>query len=338
MSGPLPPVLQPLGLPASWIYQFAVARRNARFERQGATRRLPVPVVSVGNITVGGTGKSPVTRWIARRLMASGARPAIALRGYRSRGGVSDEACEHEALLPGVPVIVGADRFASVQAAMDRGVFFDCLVLDDGFQHRQLHRDLDVVLIDRRRPGLDGRLLPFGWLREPPSALARADAVLVTNAEHPDPELAARIERWHGRPPLGWFRHAWSGLQVHDQAGSRRVEVAWLAGQRVATALGIGNPAGIVRRIEDAGAEVVEQVPLVDHAAFGPRTVLRLAASFRGADTLLVTRKDWAKLERVIDSAFVGPVALPLLEVQPVAEIGAFGAMLDAIASAARSE
>ena len=157
MSGPVPWLPAAVGVPLSWCYGAAVRLRNAWWAHR-TPLEARVPVVSVGNLVVGGSGKSPMVRWIAERLAASGRHPAIALRGYRRsedpRLPAGDEAAEHARLLPGVPLAVGADRSAAIAALLARSPAVDVVVLDDGFQHRRLARRLDVVLVDATRaPG-----------------------------------------------------------------------------------------------------------------------------------------------------------------------------------------
>ena len=160
-------------LPASWVFGAIVARRNARFDA-ATLRRAALPSLSVGNLTVGGTGKTPVAAWCVEQLRARGARPAIVMRGVGD-----DEWRVHGLLNPGTPVIVSADRSDGVFTARARGA--DCVVLDDAFQHRQAARVADVVLVSA--DGFSGRahLLPAGLYREPLTALRRAQAVLVTD-------------------------------------------------------------------------------------------------------------------------------------------------------------
>ncbi|MBA3709812.1 MAG: tetraacyldisaccharide 4'-kinase, partial [Planctomycetes bacterium] len=144
-----------LAAPAAWGYGAAVAVRNAAFDRSlRRVRRLGVPVISIGNLTAGGTGKTPVTRMIAQMCVGLGATPAVLSRGYRGSDGANDEA----QLMGGIPVHCDADRAAAGMRAIAAGA--TCLLLDDGFQHRQLHRDLDIVLVDATRPW--GGLLPCG--------------------------------------------------------------------------------------------------------------------------------------------------------------------------------
>ncbi|MFZ9882675.1 MAG: tetraacyldisaccharide 4'-kinase, partial [Phycisphaerales bacterium] len=185
--------------PATWLmaraYGAGVAYRNARFDRGVGVHRLEVdgvrpPVVSVGNLTAGGTGKSPFVAWIAREIAERGAKPVIAMRGYRGSadgaGGVkSDEALEYASTAPDAVVVVGARRREMLRRALADATWLDraVIVLDDGFQHRGLARDLDIVLVDATRTGLDGDLLPNGWLREPARAIRRAGGFAVAAAQ-----------------------------------------------------------------------------------------------------------------------------------------------------------
>jgi tetraacyldisaccharide 4'-kinase len=173
--------------PAAALFRAGVGARGALYDR-GVLRveRLPVPALSVGNLTVGGTGKTPVAAWLAERLRARGARPALVLRGV---GG--DEPRVHALLNPDVPVVTGADRVAGVRAAVALGA--DSVVLDDGFQHRRAGRDADLVLVSAERFDAGSvRLLPAGPYREGLAALARASAAAVTR-KVASPEHAAAI-------------------------------------------------------------------------------------------------------------------------------------------------
>ncbi|MHC4129055.1 MAG: tetraacyldisaccharide 4'-kinase, partial [Planctomycetota bacterium] len=181
MSGPLPGYLGALAVPASWLYGLAVAVRNRRFAHGDRVTAVGVPVVSVGNITAGGAGKTPTVTWMAAWLRAAGHNPAIAMRGYMARPDEpGDEQQEHVARLPDIHVVADPDRVGALRAFLPAHPDVDCVLLDDGFQHRHLHRDLDLVLIDATRDTMTDRLLPRGYLREPLSNLRRADAVVVT--------------------------------------------------------------------------------------------------------------------------------------------------------------
>ena len=310
MSGPLAPWLAPIAWPASVLYGLALHAREAMLA--GVTPwQAPRPVISVGNVTAGGTGKSPMVRWLCERLRSMGRSPAVVMRGHRG-GERSDEVLEHRMEMPGVPVVVGADRRQAIERllAVEPGV--DAIVLDDGFQHRRVARDLDLVLVDATRPAIDGALLPLGWLREPARALHRADAVVVTRATGVDEALAACIERHHGRVPIAWSNHAWAGLVVWEPSGEVRAPVDRLRGLRVAVWAGIGNRHAFVAQVRAGGAEVVQVPALADHAAYDAASVARLAADCRaaGATTVVCTAKDWVKIREIVPScglAFARP-------------------------------
>ncbi|MGE0479853.1 MAG: tetraacyldisaccharide 4'-kinase [Phycisphaerae bacterium] len=189
------PLLGVLLAPAAWLYRCAIALRNRRYDRDpAASSAAPIPVISVGNLTVGGVGKTPMVIELVRRLRALGRRPAVLTRGYGARPGrAADEVLELRAALHDTLVVVDADRVRGAAAAAQQGA--DAVVLDDGFQHRRLRRDLDLVLVDALNPWGGGRLLPAGRLREPLASLRRAHAVIITRANQSNTETLAAIER-----------------------------------------------------------------------------------------------------------------------------------------------
>ncbi|MEZ6211709.1 MAG: tetraacyldisaccharide 4'-kinase [Phycisphaerales bacterium] len=213
------PPLPALGTPLEPLYRAAVNKRNRDFDNGRRIAKLPIPVVSVGNISVGGTGKTPMVRWIVNTLRDLGANPGIAMRGYgRKHAGVSDEQQEHADRMPDTPIAANPDRVAAIHTLIEQHRA-DCAVLDDGFQHRFAARDLDIVLIDATRSPFADRCLPAGWLREPVESLARAHAIVITRSTLIEPHAlsqldrqlrARRLERAHRprRPPLGRARDA----------------------------------------------------------------------------------------------------------------------------------
>ncbi|MCG8511455.1 MAG: tetraacyldisaccharide 4'-kinase, partial [Rhodospirillales bacterium] len=193
------------------VYRAVVSARNKRFDNGKRTiARLPRPVISVGNITTGGTGKTPMVIHLARLLHEAGHRPAVLLRGYKAdpeHPQASDEAAELTAALDGIAYVeANPNRVESARRVLDNHPNADVFLLDDGFQHRQVHRDLDMVLIDAMCPFGHDHLLPRGLLREPMKNLARADAVVVTRADQVEPgklkEIDQRIVAMHGKPPI----------------------------------------------------------------------------------------------------------------------------------------
>ena len=307
MSGPLPERLRFLAIPMAWAYGIGVRVRNARFDAGSGVRELSVPLISIGNITAGGTGKTPFVAWTAAALRQRGHHPVIGMRGYGAAPGErGDEELEYAAILPQVPVVAHPDRHAALTRYLTTrsgrpadAPSPDCVILDDGFQHRQLRRDLDIVLIDAQRPGLDGRLLPSGWLREPASGLRRASAVVVTRSDRPSMRaLSESIARIHGKAPIAWTQHAWRRLDRHGEGVEDSLPVSWLRGKRITLLAGVGNPGSVRRAAEAEGATVAGEVSVPDHVQVTETLVRRAIGASEGSDALLVTRKDWVKLAR----------------------------------------
>lgn len=315
--------------PLSWLFGIGVAARGLAYDRGlRGTADAMVPVVSVGNLTTGGTGKTPLVRLIARELHARGVRPAVLLRGYGARGALEivpswreappegalarfgDEALEHtRALGDSALVVAHRDRVRGAAIARDTGA--EALVLDDGFQHRRLRRDLDIVCLDAACPLGRGGLLPAGDLREPPGALARAHLIMWTRADDvaPDPAIAP------GLPWVSW-RHA---PRPCRRAGSD--EPARPA--RVVLAARVANAESVARGAEEAGLVVAAHRPGPDHGGFDDELLASLERSrdASGADALLITGKDEPRLlaePRGRALAAMGRVVVLELEVVPL--------------------
>lgn len=326
-AGPLPALLRPLGPLASRCYGIGVDFRNQRFDSgRRVAVRLPVPVISVGNISVGGTGKTPMTTWVAQRLLEIGLHPIIAMRGYGARTGeLSDEQMEYASRFADderVCIVANPRRAAAIAAAIAEARGHDCVILDDGFQHRQVARDLDIVLVDATRSPFEDRLLPAGWLREPASSLDRADVVAMTRSDIAGELESQRIEsglRAVTRPgtPIVRFAHCWSGIRIQEQ----RQDVAWLAGRHVLVLSGIGNPDAFLEMVELHGALATGHVVAPDHMRYDSRFVLRLIAAVQetDAEAVVTTEKDWVKLRLFVEAAdFPVPVARPVLELRVI--------------------
>lgn len=317
---PSAPIPAPLGSLLAPVYALGIARRNRRFDRGQGVRRAPAPIVSVGNLSVGGTGKTPMVRWVVEALRLAGRRPGVALRGYGAKAGVSDEAAEHRAALHGVPVVANPDRLRAVGDMVTRstGVRIDCAVLDDAFQHRRIAREVDIVLIDATRDPFRDHLLPAGWLREPPSSLARATAVVITHAESVPPStidaLRKQIEAAHGKPPIAVCAHDWTGLRCFDGRVESECELEWLEERRVVVACAIARPRPFLSMLHQRRVEVASAMWLRDHADFTPARVRRLLEEVErtGAEGVICTEKDWMKL-RHAQVEWPCPVVRPAL-------------------------
>ncbi len=309
--GMIPTALRAVCRAASWGYAAAMTVRNAGYDYGWLkTHRIDCPVISIGNITTGGTGKTPLVAWFAQRLQHAGYRPGILSRGYRSlhsatspspcatgsasvfpmvqsdcpdkqktlaepvaHNGANDEALVLERLCPGVPQVAMRDRVAGADIAIQqRGC--DALVLDDGFQHRRLARDLDVVLIDALQPWGYGHLLPRGLLREPLSALKRADVVIITRADQIAPdmlhELRTHIARVRGVDEhiavrfapkrlinaLGDTQHPgcfFAAGVLSSNSAATEIEHPGCQEAGMRAFCGIGNPDGFRRTLLDLG-------------------------------------------------------------------------------------
>ena len=314
------PLPGPLGTLASRAYRWEIDRRNRAYDAGRDVTRLDRPVVSVGNLSVGGTGKTPMVMHVVRELLELARRPCIAMRGYKSRGGESDEQREYLDTFSNVPVVANPDRRSALKQlfASDEGRAIDCVVLDDGFQHRKIARDLDLVLIDATRSPFDDRLVPGGYLREPVESLKRASGVIITHAELAGDlsPLSAQIERVHGRPPLGVTRHVWRELTVRQNKDERAEPVSWLVGKKVVGVCAIGNPDPFMQAIEDAGTSGHAGLKLGDHAHYDDATVRQILQLVRigEADAIVTTSKDWAKLRRIDPDRWPVPLVVPTLE------------------------
>lgn len=281
--------LAPLG---ERLYLRELAKRNARFDAGVGVVTLDRPVISVGNLSTGGTGKTPMVRWVVEQLLATGHHPAIAMRGYGSRRGeLSDEQDEYRRAFDRVPIVAQPNRTDGLIALFHtaEGEAVETVVLDDGFQHRRLARALDIVLVDLSAGTLDDRCLPAGHNREPVENLARADAIVLTHAERVDEQTitdhARRIERLTGRPPTAVTEHAWHGF---DGASGELPT-------RVHAVCAIGHPEAFLAHAR-GHFEVTGQTVLRDHDRFDAGVVRALRDKAAHAGALLCTNKDWSKL------------------------------------------
>lgn len=280
--------------------------RNGRYDRDPArAKRAAVPVVSVGNLTLGGTGKTPCVELVARFFRDRGLQVAVLSRGYGADSGPNDEALVLEDNLPDVPHLQGADRHALAETAVEE-LEAELLVLDDGFQHRQLYRDLDVVLIDATWPPSRDRLFPAGTLREPVSGLKRAGAIVLTRCDQVSAAELNALRDWLKarvpNVPVAESEHRPVSL-IREAHEPEPVEA--LSGATVGAFCGIGNPAAFRRTLEALGATVCAFRAFADHHAYTRADVedlSRWAATLPPGATVATTQKDWVKL-RVPDLA-----------------------------------
>ena len=303
--------------PLAPLYRGVVMARIGAYGRGWLrSSRLPVPVISVGNLTFGGTGKTPTVIALVRDLVRRGRRPAVLTRGYGRTGTepvvligpdpradarvAGDEPLELAHRLPGVPVVVDADRIRGGVEALSRGA--DILVLDDGFQHLRLERDLDLLLVDAGDPWGGGLMLPRGRLREPLPGLARADAVLVTKVPSDSETVLAEVRQVVAAhsPDMPVLAARLEPTAVRREDCTVGSEV--LAGKRVLAVAGLGRPEGFADLLRGAGAEIVENRWFADHHQFTEAEVRAAVDAAAAADAVVVTTaKDAVKIPSEAD-------------------------------------
>ncbi len=287
---------------AGFPYGWAMALRNRRYDRaQTEIHQVDVPVICVGNLTLGGTGKTPMIEWIARYFRAKGVRVSIVSRGYGAQQGErNDEALELELALPDVPHLQNPNRVEAAEAAVEE-LDTQLILLDDGFQHRRLARDLDIVLLDATEPFGFEHVFPRGTLREPLAGLARAQVVVLTRADMLDPtarkKIRHRVEQL--APNATWCEVEHKPAALLDATGKEQPLAASQPvspSKRIAAFCGIGNPAGFRHTLETLGCNIIAWREFPDHHTYTREDVDSLKAWATEADEVLCTRKDLVKL------------------------------------------
>jgi tetraacyldisaccharide 4'-kinase len=307
--------------PASVLYGLVTATRTTLYAKDWLKRkRLNAAVISVGNLTVGGTGKTPLVIWLAERLLQQGKRVAILTRGYRRAAGTSDEVELMKSRLQNrVAFGVGKDRFTQGQQLESKQAV-DVFLLDDGFQHQQLARDLDIVLIDASRPMGGQALLPAGRMREPVSAMARANIIVFTRTENaPGAERAIRA-----LSSLPVFAASTRLLGFRRLTGDDSlIPLTSLGAGPFFVFCGIGNPDAFLRDLQRSGIPVAGHMFFTDHHRYTLDDVrsIEKAAQQAGATACITTEKDAWNLTAVKFAAL--PVYVSVIELE-IAEEDSF--------------
>ncbi|HTR82324.1 MAG TPA: tetraacyldisaccharide 4'-kinase [Bacteroidota bacterium] len=296
--------------PISWLYGAGIAFRNLFFDvKIFQTEHLDIPVISVGNITAGGTGKTPLVELIAKHLMRKHVRPAVVSRGYkRTSSGLlevadgtrlkasaqeaGDEAYQLALRLPNVPIVVDEERVRGAMHAAQK-LRAEVIILDDGFQHRSLHRDLDIVLIDASRPPFGMRMIPAGLRREPLSSLARAGAVVITRT-------SVGANSGHLREHISSFTKAPVFTSSYRIVAFRRaktrfsVDLNTVKGKHAVAFCGIGNPDNFRTTLDELGVRIDAMIAFDDHRSYSPADARRIVAEQQkhNAEFVITTEKD----------------------------------------------
>jgi tetraacyldisaccharide 4'-kinase len=336
------------------FYAAATLARNKLFDA-GIKRvtRLPRPVISIGNITAGGTGKTPMVRWMAAELRSRGKRVAILSRGYKAKPGtLGDELTMLDRALnvtggsggDAFPVRLRAnpDRAAAGAALLAEHPDVDVFLLDDGFQHRHLARDLDVVLINAAEPFGFGHVLPRGLLREPLRGLRRAGVIVLTRCDRVSAKSLADTERrirGYSSAPILHSVHAQTGFRSPRTPLQAPIEfpMTSLTGQKWFLFCGIADPGAVVPTGADGGRGMVGGISFGDHHDYSRADIDRILRDARsaGAEVLVTTEKDWVKLEPLWGSV-AEPLPLWRVDVEvrfPGEGSSVLGAMVDDVVS-----
>ena len=348
LPGPTPLGLLAQGL--AGLYGLGALTRRRAYDRGWfKVKHLPAPVISVGNLTVGGTGKTPVVACLARLLLAQGKHPAILSRGYGGRAvdvtrisdgrrlylkppEVGEEAYWLARALPGVAVYTGPCRYAAGLAAW-RELRPDLFLLDDGFQHFQLHRDLDIVLLDAAHPFGNGRLLPAGPLREPPGVLAAARVLILTRFltdRHQD--QLQTIQRMFPDKTVLTAAILPTGARLYPE--ERGEPLTSLAGQPLFAFAGLARPGVLEETLADLGVDLKGFRGFGDHHAYSRKDLQELvqAARAQGARALITTAKDWARLGETWEA----DLPLWVLEVEAqIADIASLERLIESLGEGA---
>jgi tetraacyldisaccharide 4'-kinase len=290
------------------IYAAVMRMRNALYD----AKLLPIhdlgrPTISVGNITTGGTGKTPIVRWLVASL--AGERPCVLLRGYKSGStGLSDE----QAMLAAesAAVVADRDRRRGAAAALQKYPQTTLFILDDAMQHRRAARDFELVLIHAPEPFGFGSVFPRGMLREPLKGLRRADAIVVTHADEVETaklaNTSAEIQKFNRRAPIFRADHV---VESFRSGSGESMPTQSLAGKKYFAFCGIGSPDSFSRRLATLGGTCVGTRALGDHHDYRERDVSIILgeAKSAGAEMLITTEKDWVKVSR-----FSGGISVPI--------------------------
>ncbi|MDR2755816.1 MAG: tetraacyldisaccharide 4'-kinase [Planctomycetaceae bacterium] len=294
-----------------------------------STHQLPIPIISVGNLTLGGTGKSPLVAWLGRFFLDHDIQPGIISRGYgQSSSGVNDEFLELAFRLPSIPHRLNRNRVVAARDFLD-SFKVDLLILDDAFQHRRIARNLDIVLLDALEPFGYEHIFPRGMLRESITSLCRADVVFLSRADLADEAQRRKIRDrvLTISPNILW------GEIVHKPQSllsfaKTETDISAIHNKRILAFCGIGNPNAFRQTLESCGANVVELIPFPDHHQFRAEDIneLEAMAKRKGIDFILCTMKDFVKIDHLISGSI--PIQAVLIDIRFLSGETAFRELL----------
>ena len=288
-----------LGKILSSIYGVVVALWRASYRWfPSRKKRVGARVISVGNITWGGTGKTPLTAKLAQCLTDEGKKVAVLTRGYGK-----DEVQELRKKIPGIPVIVGRDRVRTAREAVEKHGA-EILILDDGFQHLRLHRDRDIVILNCTEPFGPGGLLPLGTLREPLNELKRADMFVLTKCDIGSKNVHWIRQKLNAlKPNATIFEAIHRPLGLSDPVKKRRMDLSGLRGKKIAALSGIGDPYSFEKTVEFLGGEILLAARFEDHHEFRESDILKFAeqCTKAGLHEAVTTEKDFFRMASILE-------------------------------------
>lgn len=284
------------------LYRMIINARNWMYDHgMCKVRRVNRPVICVGNVAVGGTGKTPMVEYLLRLLNAREKSVAVLTRGYMPQSKVhvmSDEVRMLKHKFPDIPLLVGVNRYQSAKQYLER-LSCDAFIMDDGFQHRQFYRDLNIVLIDATHPLDNEFLIPRGILREPLTSLKRADCIVLTKVDQAKnvDDLVNKLLTVQKNIPIIQTRHV--PVSLYDPISTQCRGLSFLENKKVYAFCGIGNPDGFTKTLEALSAHVVGVYSFNDHAVYADQDIKNIIseASTAKADVIITTEKDLVKLE-----------------------------------------
>ncbi len=304
----------------SFFYRLAVTLRNRLYDKSILkTAKVPAAVVSIGNITTGGTGKTPLVAWLCNYFTDRNIKTAVLTRGYKIKDSVfADEPAMLAKAAEETKIIVNPDRIAGAEKAINE-YNAKLLIMDDGFQHRKLARDVDIVAVDATEPFGYEKLLPAGLLREPLDSLKRADAVVITRSNQNSPEKIDEIKKRISqiKPDIVFTAAVHKPLCIKLIKDSQ-MPLNELAGRKIYAFCGIGNPNSFFQTLSDMALNIVGTKVYNDHHRYTDADIAAIYedARYKQAEIVLTTHKDWVKTALLCIDKFEIPFAALMIELE----------------------
>ena len=305
------------------VYWCAITARNAAYNRGLlSTRKPPIAAISIGNITAGGTGKTPIVIWLCNLLAGKGFNPAVLTRGYKGSNNIADEPALIAKNCPNCEVVINSDRFAgAIEIAPKLGTS-GVLILDDGFQHRRLSRDLDILTIDATCPFGFDRMLPAGLLREPISGIKRAKAAIITRCDLATEEQVnfAQWRLMRISPEIQIFKaaHKYHGIEM---LGGKVLSMPEVAGKKCFAFCGIGNPYAFIECLINEGVSLFDYKIYQDHHNYTKKDIDEILELSTSCELIITTEKDFVKLQGFNNPLLIEKCGCTKLEIKFLTDI-----------------